>query len=210
MTSSTSYDTIKASFPLRPFVMSAVPNLHQLLLCRAHLNACARAHLHRDHSQGHLFLALPSQLYALETADAYPPRAADLGATVTYANNAGDVSRRRVENTFNVGKRDYEDKSTMYHALNKRLYEMLGKFSDDVQDEAKGICNPTFLQVYDLATAEWGYSTPEQRTANLDGITSTTGTDPKGSRNSSEEQRPRLFIQSRPATRSLIRSWSFI
>ena len=56
----------------------------------------------------------------------------------------------------------------MDHALNERLYEMLGQFSDDVRDEAKGIGNPTFLQVYDLATAEWGYSTPEQRTANLD------------------------------------------
>ena len=62
----------------------------------------------------------------------------------------------------------------MEHALNERLYEMLGQFSDDVRDEAKGIGSPTFLQVYDLATAEWGYFTPEQRTANLDGITSTT------------------------------------
>ena len=154
--------------------MSAVPNLHQLLLCRAHLNACARAHPHRAHSQGHLYLALPPQLYALETADAYPLRAADPGATATYANNAGDVSRRRVDNTFSVEKRDYDDERTMDHALSERLYEMLGTFSDDVRDEAKGIGNPTFLQVYDLATAEWGYSTPEQRTANLDGITSTT------------------------------------
>ena len=171
MTSSTLYDTIKAAFPLRPFIMSAVPNLHQLLLCWAHLNVCAKAHPHRDHSQGHLFLALPPQLYALETANAYLSRAADPGATVTFANNAGDVARRRVENPFNVEKRDYEDERTMDHALNERLYEMLAQFSDDVRDEAKGIGNPTFLQVYDLATAKWGYSTPEQRTANLDGIT---------------------------------------
>ena len=101
-------------------------------------------------------------------------RAVDPGATVTYANNAGDVARRRVENTFNVEKRDYDDKRTIDHAFNERLCEMLGQFSDDVRGEAKGIGNPTFLQVYDLATAEWGYSTPDQRTANLDGITSTT------------------------------------
>ena len=132
MTSSTLYDTIKAAFPTQPFVMSAVPNLHQLLLCRAHLNACTRAHPHRNHSQGHLCLALPPQLYALETANAYPPRAADPRATVTYANNAGDVSRRRVENTFNVEKRDYDDERTMDHTLNERLYEMLGQFLDDV------------------------------------------------------------------------------
>ena len=42
----------------------------------------------------------------------------------------------------------------MDHALNERLYEMLGQYADDVQDEAKGIGSPTFLQVYDLATAE--------------------------------------------------------
>ena len=145
MTSSTSYDTIKAAFPSQPFIMSAVPNLHQLLLCRAHLNACARAHPHRDHSQGHLFRALPPQLYALATADAYPSRAANPGATVTYANNAGDVARWRVENTFNVEKRDYDDERTVDHALTERLYEMLGQFSDDVRDEAKGIGNLTFL-----------------------------------------------------------------
>ena len=51
---------------------------------------------------------------------------------------------------------------------------MLSQYADNVQDEAKGIGSPTFLQVYNLATAEWGYSTPEQRTANLDGISSTT------------------------------------
>ena len=108
------------------------PNLHQLLLCWAHLNVYARAHPHRNHSQGHLYLALLQQVYALETADTYPPRAADPGATLTYANNAGDVSRRRVENTFNIEKREYDDKHTMNHALNERLYEILGQFLDDV------------------------------------------------------------------------------
>ena len=174
MVSSTSYNTIKAAFPPRPFVLSAVPNLNQLLLCRAHLNACARVHPLRNHSQGQIYLALPPQLYTLETADAHPARASDPGATMTYANNVGDVSRRRAENTFIVEKRDYDNKRTMYHALNERLYEIFGQFLDDVRDAAKGIGNPTFLQVYDLATAEWGYSTPEQRTVNLDGITYTT------------------------------------
>ena len=70
--SSRSYDTIKLAFPPWSFVMSVLPTLQQLLLGWTHLNNCARAHPYQNHTHGHLYLAIPPQLYALEIADAYP------------------------------------------------------------------------------------------------------------------------------------------
>ena len=57
--------------------------------------------------------------------------------------------------------------------LNERLCEMLEQYAKDVYNEAKGIDTPTFLQVYKLATDKWGYSTPEHRDTDLEGISST-------------------------------------
>ena len=147
MTSSASYDTIKLYFLPWLFDMNALPNLQQLLLCRAHLKNCTRAYPHRKHTHGYLYFALPPQLYALETPAAYTARAADPASTVTYTNNVGDIARRNIDNKFNLSSKEFHDKRTVNHALNERLYVMLGQYAKDVRNKAKGIGNPTFLQV---------------------------------------------------------------
>ena len=95
-------------------------------------------------------------MYALETANAYPSRETDSGPTVTYTNNPGDVARRNTHDNFNLQYKDFYDERTVNHALNKRLYDILGHYALDVHNEATEIGNPTFLQVYKLATDEWG------------------------------------------------------
>ena len=75
---------------------------------------------------GYLYLALSTELYALKTAGAYPDCQENPGETVTYANSAGDVACRNSDSRFNLCHKDFHYKRTVDHALNKRLYKMLG------------------------------------------------------------------------------------
>ena len=59
-----------SAFPLWPFVMSALPTLQQLILCRAHLNNCARAHVHLNRTHGYLYL---THLWPGQCSDEYRP-----------------------------------------------------------------------------------------------------------------------------------------
>ena len=72
MTTTTSLESMKAPFPSKPLTVTNTPNLQTLLKCRQHLNHCAKSHPHRTNPLGHLHLALPAELYALETATPYP------------------------------------------------------------------------------------------------------------------------------------------
>ena len=78
------------------------------------------------------------------------------------------------DNKFNLASKVFHDERTVDHALIERLYEILGQYVKDVRNEAKGIRNITFIQVYKLATDKWVYSTPKQCNANLDGTSSMT------------------------------------
>ena len=98
---------------------------------------------------------------------------ADQGATVTYANAAGDVARANASNAFGLNYKAFHDKQTMDHALRDMLYELLGPFHKDLQEEARGMGTPTFLQMAALAATEWGKSTPRERYANLEAISAT-------------------------------------
>lgn len=170
MATTTSLEAMKAAFPSKPFTVSTTPNLQTLLKCRQHLNHCAKSHPHRNHPLGHLYLALPAELYALETATPYPERTPDPGPTVRYGPNSQDIARRNAENVFNVAYKDHHDENTMDRALIDRFYEMLGDYAEDVRDDAATIANPTFLQIYKLAADDWGATTPQQRDANLASI----------------------------------------
>ena len=110
------------------------------------------------------------ELYALETATPYPEREPDPGSRVRYPPNAQDIARRNAENSFNVKYKDHHDENTMDRALIDRFYDMLGEYAEDVRDEAALIVKPTFLQIYELATKDWGATTPQQRDANLASI----------------------------------------
>ena len=90
-------------------------------------------------------------LYALEKAEVYPTRQVNTGATVTYANVAGDVARAKADNQFSVNYKKYQDERSMDYALRDRLYKMLGPYHRDVRKEARGLGTLTFLQVAALS-----------------------------------------------------------
>ena len=81
------------------------------------------------------------------------------------------IARRSIEITFAVAYKLFQNKNTMDLALIKRFYGMLDDRAEDLRDEMLGIANPTFLQVYDAAIAQWGHSTPSYCEANIASIT---------------------------------------
>ena len=168
----TSYKTIRAGFPLIPFIATEnnLPNLKFLLLCAEHLGECAQSHRHRVQTFGHRYLALTLTMWALESADAYPVTKIDPGPTVTNPNGATTLQHATRDAEFPVEYRDYGGEKTMDDALVNRRHELLDRFAMDHKDEARGIGTPTFLQIKATAVDAWGNSTPAKRDENLNAI----------------------------------------
>ena len=104
---------------------------------------------------GHLYQYVPAAVYALHTADAYPVRVIDPGQQPTFVGPKADIARRNIENTFAVAYKLFQNENTMDLALIERFYGMLDDRVEDLRNEILGIVNPTFLQFYDAAIAQW-------------------------------------------------------
>ena len=91
-----------AAFPITPAALNTTPTLALLLGCRRHLNLCAVSLPLRGNSVGHLHLAVPKLLYALETANPYPARQIDPGDTVTYEYAAGVIAISNADNIYRL------------------------------------------------------------------------------------------------------------
>ena len=66
---------------------------------------------------------------------------------MTYANVAGDIARANADNQFSVNYKLYHDEQIIDHALQDRLYKMVGPYHRDVHKEARGLGTLMFLQV---------------------------------------------------------------
>ena len=115
-------------------------------------------------------MAYNATMWSLETQDQYPARTQYQGAAIIYPPGTNDLNRANKTVAWKVMFEDHKDEQTMDHALINRLYDMLGPYAMDINDDARYLGNPIFLQVKITATAEWGHSTPQDRDNNLNGL----------------------------------------
>ena len=147
------------------------PTLWSHLEFLKHLLACSTTKRLPTEPLGHLYQVVHAPVYALHTVNAYPARAVHPGKRPTFFGPEADIASRNIENTFAVNFKLYQNKNTMDLALIERFYCMLGDCAEDLRDKILGIANPTLLQFHDTAIAQWDYSAPSSRKANIVSIT---------------------------------------
>ena len=110
---------------------------------------------------GKLYLELRQQSYALHTANPYPQRTLDSGATAIYQGDENATQQKAIDNAFEVAYKRHHDENTMDQALISRLYSFLDDdHGQTLRDAVYRIPNPTFHDVFDAAVREWGQTTP--------------------------------------------------
>ena len=96
----TKLSAMKASFPPAPYKIEGKPSLKSLLRILKHMMECAKKHRTDGQPLGKLYLCVPPALYALQTAIAYPTRAADPGDSPFYAAGSTATQRKQCDNQF--------------------------------------------------------------------------------------------------------------
>ena len=122
----TTQESMIATFLIKLAALNTDPTLALLLGCRRHLNLCAISLPLRGNLVGHLHLAVPQPLYAIETSNLYSGRQVDPGDTVTYTPAAGIITRANDDNLYGLKSKKIADYNLLYAFLIKRLHDMLG------------------------------------------------------------------------------------
>ena len=94
--------SMTAGFPIQPLTIREKPTLRSLLEFLKRIIACSMTKRIPKAPLGHLYQSVPTAVYALYTADAYPVRAIDPGQRPTFVWPKADIAWRNIENSFAV------------------------------------------------------------------------------------------------------------
>ena len=126
---STSVADMKANFPTKPSGIIGKPNLQELVRILQYIMMCAQTHKSSiSPDMNLLYLAVPPEIYAQYTQEAYPnahyPTPADVPIVPDYAMAQDDNDRARItaENAAAVKRR--EDVINMHNALADTFLDM--------------------------------------------------------------------------------------
>ena len=112
-------ETMTAGFPARIPVIEGEITLKELLRVFQHLIVCAQSTVTSHHPLNFLYLVVPTKLWALYSATAYPQAPGNPGAIPPYHQNNTNLQNEVIKQAFLSARNHYEE----YLHMNKALTE---------------------------------------------------------------------------------------